>query len=83
MPERAVGFCGARDASEKGIAVAVDYATQLAAWGWVVVSRGARGVDRAIIRYAASLKLWSWSRLARQRYGCRRPSSWPTMLNRL
>ena len=48
LQERAVGFCGARDASAKGIAVAEDCATQIADWGWVVVSGGARGVDTAV-----------------------------------
>jgi len=50
LERRAVGFCGARDASEKGISVAEDCATQLADWGWVVVSGGARGVDTATHR---------------------------------
>jgi DNA processing protein len=50
LHKRAVGFCGARDASEKGIAVAEDCATQLANWGWVVISGGARGVDTATHR---------------------------------
>jgi DNA processing protein len=52
LNERAVGFCGARDASEKGIAVAEDCANQLADWGWVVISGGARGVDTATHRAA-------------------------------
>lgn len=48
LQKRSVGFCGARDASAKGIAVAKDCAAQLASWGWVVVSGGARGVDTAV-----------------------------------
>jgi len=52
LQERAVGFCGARDASAKGIAVAEDCAAQIAGWGWVVVSGGARGVDTAVHRAA-------------------------------
>lgn len=47
LRERAVGFCGARDASDKGIMVARDCAIQITKWSWVVVSGGARGVDTA------------------------------------
>lgn len=55
LEERAVGFCGARDASAKGITVAEDCATQIARWGWVVVSGGARGVDTATHRAALAV----------------------------
>lgn len=50
---QAVGFCGARDASAQGVAVAEDCAAQIASWGWSVVSGGARGVDTAV--HAAAL----------------------------
>ncbi|SNS12227.1 DNA protecting protein DprA [Humidesulfovibrio mexicanus] len=43
----AVGFCGSRKASEKGLRVAADCATQLAQSGIVVVSGYAAGVDYA------------------------------------
>ncbi|HID61443.1 MAG TPA: DNA-binding protein [Anaerolineae bacterium] len=52
LQKNAVGFCGARDVSAKGIAVAKDCAAQIASWGWVVVSGGARGVDTATHRAA-------------------------------
>lgn len=42
-----VGFCGSRKASEQGLAVAADCATQLAAAGFVAVSGYAAGVDMA------------------------------------
>lgn len=45
--KQAVGFCGARDVSDQGLEVARDCASQLADWGWTVVSGGARGVDAA------------------------------------
>lgn len=41
----AVGFCGARDASEQGINFAKDTSEQIAAKGWTIVSGHARGVD--------------------------------------
>lgn len=47
LTERAVGFCGSRHASEKGIATAVDCAEQLARGGINVVSGYAAGVDMA------------------------------------
>jgi len=50
LKSRAVGFCGARDASLNGISVAEDAASQIAEWGWVVVSGGARGVDQTVHR---------------------------------
>ena len=52
LQKRAVGFCGARAASAKGIAVAEDCARQIASWNWGVVSGGARGVDTATHRAA-------------------------------
>lgn len=42
-----VGFCGSRKVSERGLAVAVDCANQLAPQGYVVVSGYAAGVDMA------------------------------------
>lgn len=42
-----VGFCGSREATERGVAVARDLADQLAARGITSVSGGARGVDTA------------------------------------
>jgi DNA processing protein len=42
-----VGFCGSRDATERGVDVAADIAEQVAAQGLNVVSGGARGVDTA------------------------------------
>lgn len=45
LEKPAVGFCGSRDTSEKGAAVAEDTARQIASRGWVVVSGHARGVD--------------------------------------
>jgi len=41
----AVGFCGSRKASEKGLGVAADCATQLANSGFIVASGYAAGVD--------------------------------------
>jgi DNA processing protein len=52
LHKEAVGFCGARNASDRGIAVAGDCAAQIAAWDWVIVSGGARGVDTAVHRAA-------------------------------
>ncbi len=43
----AVGFCGSRKASERGIAVADDCARQLVQGGFVVASGNAAGVDHA------------------------------------
>lgn len=40
-----VGFCGSRDTSEKGVAVAENTAKQIAERGWAVVSGHARGID--------------------------------------
>jgi DNA processing protein len=48
----AVGFCGARDASEQGIAFTVDTAGQIAKKGWTIISGHARGVDQAAHRTA-------------------------------
>lgn len=41
----AVGFCGSRNVSDKGLDVTVDVAEQIAGLDWVVVSGHARGVD--------------------------------------
>lgn len=41
----AVGFCGSRNVSQKGLDVTADTAQQLAELNWVVVSGHARGVD--------------------------------------
>jgi DNA protecting protein DprA len=41
----AVGFCGSRDSTQKGVMVARDTAEQVAAKNWVVVSGHARGID--------------------------------------
>jgi DNA protecting protein DprA len=43
----AVGFCGSRNVSEKGIEITIDTAKQIAELGWIVVSGHARGVDTA------------------------------------
>lgn len=51
---RAVGFCGSRDASEKGISVAAESARLLGARGVNVVSGYAKGVDLAA--HCASLE---------------------------
>lgn len=50
--QKAVGFCGSRAASEKGLATATDIADQLAHEGYVVVSGHAAGVDQAAHRAA-------------------------------
>jgi DNA protecting protein DprA len=50
----AVGFCGARNASEQGIEVARDTAHQVAKEGWVVVSGHARGIDTTAHHVALS-----------------------------
>lgn len=50
--QKAVGFCGSRAASEKGLATATDIADQLAVKGQVVVSGHAAGVDQAAHRAA-------------------------------
>lgn len=44
---KAVGFCGSRDASEYGLKIAADCASQLSAAGVTVVSGYAPGVDMA------------------------------------
>jgi DNA processing protein len=48
----AIGFCGSRDVSEKGLAVTTDVSEQVAQLGWVTVSGHARGVDSAAHRTA-------------------------------
>lgn len=45
LKKPAVGFCGSRNASEKGLEVTADTARQIAELGWVIVSGHARGVD--------------------------------------
>jgi DNA processing protein len=48
----AVGFCGSRNVSEKGLDITSDIAKQIAKFGWVVVSGHARGVDTTAHRTA-------------------------------
>lgn len=48
----AVGFCGSRNVTDKGIEVTADTAKQIIQQGWVVVSGHARGVDTAAHRTA-------------------------------
>jgi DNA protecting protein DprA len=48
----AVGFCGSRHATAKGIEVTADTARQIVEQGWVVVSGHARGVDTMAHRTA-------------------------------
>lgn len=43
----AVGFCGSRDATERGIEVARDTVEQVSQKGWTTVSGHARGIDIA------------------------------------
>src|SRR6266542_189375 len=43
----AVGFCGSRDATERGIEVARDTVEQVSQKGWATVSGHARGIDIA------------------------------------
>jgi DNA protecting protein DprA len=45
LTQPSVGFCGSRDTSEKGVAVAENTAKQIAERGWAVVSGHARGID--------------------------------------
>jgi DNA processing protein len=47
LSEKAVGFCGSRKASERGLEVAADCARQLSEAGVIVVSGYAPGVDMA------------------------------------
>lgn len=54
LRDRTVGFCGSRDASARGLEVAKDCASQLAASGVCVVSGYASGVDLAA--HVAALK---------------------------
>lgn len=44
----AIGFCGSRDVSDKGLSIAKDCARQAVLNGKVVISGNARGVDRAV-----------------------------------
>lgn len=48
----AVGFCGSRNVSEKGIEITADTAQQITKEGWVVISGHARGVDTTAHRTA-------------------------------
>jgi DNA processing protein len=48
----AVGFCGSRNVTAKGLEVTSDIAEQVAQLGWVVVSGHARGVDITAHRVA-------------------------------
>ncbi len=52
----AVGFCGSRDVSPKGIEVTIDTASQIAKKKWAVVSGHARGVDTAAHKSALEAK---------------------------
>lgn len=54
LQKPSVGFCGSRNATEKGISVAIDVAEQISTMGWVVVSGHAKGVDTAA--HIAALK---------------------------
>lgn len=48
----AVGFCGSRNVTEKGLEITADTAQQITELGWVVVSGHARGVDTTAHRTA-------------------------------
>lgn len=48
----AVGFCGSRNVTEKGLEVTADVSEQIAKLGWVIVSGHARGVDMTAHRVA-------------------------------
>lgn len=48
----AVGFCGSRNVTDKGLEVTADTAKQIVERGWVVVSGHARGVDAMAHRVA-------------------------------
>jgi DNA protecting protein DprA len=48
----AIGFCGSRKATSKGLDVTADTAKQIAELGWVVVSGHAKGVDATAHRVA-------------------------------
>lgn len=48
----AVGFCGSRNVSDKGLAVTKDVTEQISDLGWVTVSGHARGVDSTAHRVA-------------------------------
>jgi DNA processing protein len=50
--QRSVAVIGARRASDQGLALAADFATELTAAGWVVVSGLAAGIDTAAHRAA-------------------------------
>src|SRR5437660_364499 len=52
LDEHAISFCGARDASEKGIEAAALCAGTAAKKHFVITSGNARGVDRATHREA-------------------------------
>ena len=45
LEKPAVGFCGSRNVTEKGLEVAAETAQQITELGWVIVSGHARGVD--------------------------------------
>lgn len=45
LSQPAVGFCGSRNTTIRGIEVAQDTATQIAEEGWSIVSGHARGID--------------------------------------
>jgi DNA processing protein len=52
LTKPAVGFCGSRNVSQKGIDVTADIAEQVIEWGGVVISGHARGVDATAHRVA-------------------------------
>lgn len=54
LAQRGIGFCGSRKATDRGVEVARDIASQLAETRITVVSGGARGVDTAA--HEAALK---------------------------
>lgn len=45
LAQPSISFCGSRHATEQGIAVARDVASQVAQQGWSIVSGHARGID--------------------------------------
>ncbi len=48
LKEKTLGFCGSRDASEKGLGAAVDCARQAVEKGLTIVSGYARGIDSLV-----------------------------------
>jgi DNA protecting protein DprA len=52
LDNKAVGFCGSRNVSQKGLEVTADTVQQIVQLGWVVVSGHAKGVDTTAHRVA-------------------------------